>query len=317
MCVFSARRRPAFSYSDAVRKAAITALLAIACSATGGASQDPLERLLSRMSSYLVDYEKRLSAVVAEERYDQWIDAGRTPSGTSTGKRAGPVQLTTARTLVSDFLMIRWPGNAAWFGFRDVLLVDGKPVRDREERLLKLFTDNPADVLTRADLIAAESARYNIGGVARNINVPTQALDFLHPRHRSRFTFELGSEETIEGTATRKTAFEERQAPYLISTPSGRGVKATGTAWIDPADGSVVQTELNLNIVEAKQLIRTRITVKYRHDKTMDLRVPVELLERHEQSDPSNRSTATTTFGRAEYRNFRRFGTETREQIRQ
>lgn len=85
-------------------------------------------------------------------------------------------------TLVSDFLMIRWPGEAAWFGFRDVAMVDGKPVRDRDERLVKLFTENSRNVFERADLIAAESARHNIGDVFRNINVPTQALDFLHPR---------------------------------------------------------------------------------------------------------------------------------------
>ena len=131
------------------------------------------------MRAYLVDYETKLTGVVAEEQYKQWVEAGRTATGTSTGRvrqRDSAVQGPTKRSLVSDFLMIRWPGEAAWFGFRDVLSVDGTPVRNREERLLKLFTQNPKDVLARADLIAAESARYNIGGVERNINVPTHAL---------------------------------------------------------------------------------------------------------------------------------------------
>ena len=160
-----------------------------------------LERVLALTGSYLVAYEKALTAVVAEEQYDQWIDTGRGSGTTSTGGMRGrpAEQGPTKRSLVSDFLMIRWPGEAAWFGFRDVLVVDGRPVRDREQRLLELFTQNPKDVLERADLIAAESARFNIGGVARNINVPTQALDFLHPRHRSRFEFRKIGEDTLDG----------------------------------------------------------------------------------------------------------------------
>ncbi len=277
-----------------------------------------LERVLALTSQYLLAYEKELTAVVAEEQYDQWVDAGRNSAATSTGRmRDRPAEYgPTKRSLVSDFLMIRWPGEAAWFGFRDVLSVDGKPVRDREQRLLRLFAEGAKDVLTRADLIAAESARYNIGGVARNINVPTQALDFLHPRHRSRFQFRKSAEETLEGTTTWRVEFEERERPYLIGTPSGGSVQAKGFVWIDPLDGSLLQTQLNLSVAESRQILRTRITVIFRHDPALGLRVPAELQETHEQSDPASRfGGATVVGGRALYRNFRRFGTETKEEL--
>jgi len=277
-----------------------------------------LDRVLDLASAYLIEYEKQLSAVVAEEHYEQWIDAGRssTPGAPGRTRQSSGGAAPTKRSLVSDFLMIRWPGEAAWFGFRDVLSVDGSPVRDREQRLLELFTRKPSDVLARADLIAAESARYNIGGIARNINVPTQGLDFLHPRHRPRFRFQRVAEETIEGARVLKVEFEEREPPFLIATPSGRGVRARGHAWIDPVDGAIVQTQLDLSIAEARQLLRTRITVTFRHETALGLRVPGELHETHEQSDPSRVGPATVLGGRAQYGNFRRFGIATEEKLR-
>ena len=223
----------------------------------------------------------------------------------------------TKRSLVSDFLIIRWPGEAAWFGFRDVQTVDGAPVGDRKERLLALFTRNPKDVLERADLIAAESARYNIGGVARNINVPTQALDFLHPRHRSRFHFRKSGEESIDGTRTWKIEFEERERPVpdrhaVWRTRSGPRLRVDRS---DP-NGAVVQTQLNLTVAESRQILRTRITVTFRRDEALGLRVPVELQETHEQSDPASRfGGAVILGGRALYRNFRRFSADTHETL--
>jgi hypothetical protein len=278
-----------------------------------------VERVLSLTRAYLLTYEQQLSAVVAEEHYDQWITVpAGPPAGTTTGRMRDRIADpgSTKRALVSEFVMVRWPGEAAWFGFRDVLRVDGRPVRDREERLLKLFTQHPRDVLARADLIAAESARYNIGGVARNINVPTQALDFLHERHQARFHFSSAGTDTIDGVRATKVAFEEREPPYLISTLSGGGIKARGTAWIDPQSGEISQTQLDLTIVESRQVLRSRITVLFRPDTSLGLRVPVELRETHEQSDPASRvGRGTVLSGLATYRNFRRFSTETREQL--
>ena len=291
-------------------------VLSMLAATTGGQTTD-VGRVLALTHTYLQTYEQQLSAVVAEEHYEQWIDAPAGPPASTTGiQRRADERTSTQRSLVSDFLMVRWPGDAAWFGFRDVRTVDRKPVRDREQRLVKLFTQNPREALARADLIAAESARYNIGGVARNINVPTQALDFLHERHRSRFQYSRGGEDTIDGTALMKVTFEEREPPYLISTPSGTGIKARGTAWVDPQTGAVRQTQLDLTIAESRQLLRSRITVLYRVEPALGMLVPAELRETHEQSDPANRfGQGTIVGGLATYRNFRRFSTETKEQL--
>jgi len=296
----------------------VIATVMVSCSLLAQDAVD-VEALLVRMRAYLVDYETKLTGVVAEEHYEQWVEAGRAVVGGPAGQvrqSASAVQGPTKRSLVSDFLMIRWPGEAAWFGFRDVFLVDGTPVRDREERLLKLFTQNPMDVLARADLIAAESARYNIGGVERNINVPTQALDFLHPRFGSRFSFRKAGDEALDGRTVWRIAYEEREEPYLIKTPSGRGIRATGVAWIDQQTSAVLQTQLDLSVVEARLLLRMRITVVYRPDETLGFHVPVELRESHEQSDPSSRvGGAVQVGGRARYLKFRRFRAEAQEKM--
>ena len=300
---------------------AVTSLTAIVTVTEALVAQDAgdLASLLERTRAYVVDYETRLAGVVAEERYDQWVEAGRTGTGIVTGRvreRAGSVQGPTKRSLVADFLMTRWPGEAAWFGFRDVFLVDGMPVRDREERLVKLFVQNPRDVLTRADLIAAESARYNIGGVDRNINVPTQALDVLHPRCSSRFSFRNAGKEPLDDRTVWRILYEEREQPYLIKTPSGRGIRSTGVAWIDEATAAVIQTQLDLSTADARQLLRTRITVTYRHDENLGILVPAELRENHEQPDPSSRlGGAVRLSGLARYAKFRRFRAETHEQV--
>ena len=75
--------------------------------------------------------------------------------------------------------------------FRDVFEVDGGAVRDRSERLVKLFMNPSAAAKNRAAEIMRESARYNIGSIERNINVPVLALSFMHPRYQPRFKFTM------------------------------------------------------------------------------------------------------------------------------
>ena len=56
-----------------------------------------------------------------------------------------------------------------------------------------------------------ESARYNIGNVERNINMPTLPLALLTPAHRARFAFEL--EKRDETTARWSSSRRRRGRP--------------------------------------------------------------------------------------------------------
>jgi hypothetical protein len=86
------------------------------------------------------------------------------------------------RELKSDLLLVKLGDENFWMQFRDVFEVDRKPVRDRDQRLAKLFIEAKADARTQADSIQQESARYNLGPLMRTINVPIMALLFSSAR---------------------------------------------------------------------------------------------------------------------------------------
>ena len=81
--------------------------------------------------------------------------------------------------LVSDFLLVQVPGEG-WTPFRDVFERNGQKLRDREERLAKLFLNGASrSSFDQARQIMLEGARYNIGTIERTINLPTLPLVFL------------------------------------------------------------------------------------------------------------------------------------------
>ena len=75
----------------------------------------------------------------------------------------------------------------------DVFEVDGNPVRDRQERLTRLFNDSSAAGSDRMAAIINESARYNIGDIVRTVNTPLMPLLFLDPEHQPRFKFTMAA----------------------------------------------------------------------------------------------------------------------------
>ena len=149
-----------------------------------------------------------------------------------------------------------------------------------------------------------EGARYNIGNVARNINVPTLVLPFLTAQHRQRFQFKAGKRDDNEpGTVIE---FRETGRPTFITTTGGRDLPARGRFWIDEGDGTVLRTEL-----EAVDTgVEAHIVVTYEPDSGIGLRVPVRMEERYRRSrDPME------VRGVATYSRFRRFQVSTSEEV--
>src|SRR5262249_49564964 len=104
------------------------------------------------------------------------------------------------RTLVSDVILIN-AGAAGWVSLRDVFEVDGSPVRDHTDRLLKLLTNPAPDAYQQALRLAQEGARFNIGNLSRSINVPSTALRFVRQDMQSRSTFTSNGLKTINGSS--------------------------------------------------------------------------------------------------------------------
>src|SRR5678816_2610214 len=152
--------------------------------AVGSHGQSPelplLDDVLDKVTDYVSVYTRAFVGVVAEETYRQEVRLRSTGNDLRGFPLEGQRQM---RTLKSDVLLVRAPAGDRWLQFRDVFEVDGKPVRDRAERLTKLFLQPSASMQRQVDDIAAASARYNIGDVNRNINLPVFALTVLEPQN--------------------------------------------------------------------------------------------------------------------------------------
>jgi hypothetical protein len=258
-------------------------------------TRDPaLLRTLERIGEVVTGYVRDLSSIVAEERYEQ-----ATYRGTRTDK---------TRVLRSDFLLLKAQNGDGWTPFRDVFEVDGKPVRDREERLKKLFLEKPETALQEALRIKEESVRYLLGdgNTKSNVNWPTLALEFLLPSNQWRFDMRRSGEDTVEGIRAWRIDYNETAIPTLILTYDRLNVPARGSFWVDPASGRVLKTTLQTG----GRALEMTITVVYRPSETLELLVPSEMREEF--------SSRVSVFldGKATYSNFRRFQVSTQEQIK-
>lgn len=194
---------------------------------------DPiLSELMHKVAAYVATYGEQMSAVVGVEKYTQYVNP-------SAGTSVRP------RQLLAEFALVKSGGLVPWTGYRDVIEVNGEPIRDRRDRIVKILADS-ADPITEASRLTAESARFNIGPVSRNFNLPTTALFFFHASNLSRFTFTRKGSKQIDGVETLEVAFRETRRPTLISTRDGRDVPSQGTLWVLPEDGTIVRTRLQL-----------------------------------------------------------------------
>jgi hypothetical protein len=257
---------------------------------------------MARAGTYVAKYQQDFSLLLADERYVQEV-ANATKASAGDAKRGpGGGGAAETRVLVSEFALVRVEDadRTLWLAFRDVVNVDGRPVRDREERLQRLFRTPPANALAQAQAIAFAGARYNIGDVVRTVNVPTLALEFLEPAAQARSRFRKTAEVTVDGVRAWVVSFEERARPTRIRTTRAQDVKTKGLAWIDPGTGRILKSELD---AEIQRGLRARITTAYTPDERLQMWVPARMTERYEIE-------SRTITGEATYTNFRRFETD-------
>jgi hypothetical protein len=205
---------------------------AVVCSAFVTAQEPGAESIMARVGAYAAAYGEKSSLVVAVETYTQNV----TLEGVADALRS--------TRLIAEFAIVKVEGGG-WTGFRDVIEVNGKPVRERRDRLVALFT-SPSATINEAARIANESARFNVGPISRNFNTPTAALFFFLPQNLDRFAFTRKGPKTIDGVRTVEIAFKEKRTPTLIMTRAGRDVPLEGALWVNPDDGTVVRTRISM-----------------------------------------------------------------------
>jgi len=270
-----------------------------------------LPQVLDRTAAYVADFEHQLSGIVAEERYTQTV---RFPSGY-------PLLRNIDRHMLSDLLLVRPAGARDWLQFRDVYEVDDRPVRDRDNRLIRLFIDPPESTSAQVAAILEESARYNIGPLLRTVNTPVLPLQFLLAKNQGRFKFKQTSETqpaamTVElptppgrfrlTTEVWTIEYRERLANTIIRTNGLRDMPSRGRFWIEPESGRILMSEL---ILENRH-IRGVITVNYQSEPVLGLLVPIEMRERYDKLRDNSIVDGYAVYGR-----FRQFQVKVDEKL--
>lgn len=250
----------------------------------------PSPGLIDRVQAFAERYQREAPSLVVEEHYLQNV----------TYARGTPQH----REMTSELVMVRLPGTAGWVMLRDVLVVDQRRLRGREERLLKLLQSLQPDALARALALARESARYNLGRITRTINVPGVAMEYLLPQHTGHMQFDAPRSDTIAGIDVAMVRFREVRGPSIVRDPRGVDLRAEGRVWAEPASGEIVRTEL---ILRDRQSSGTNV-VDFRVDPRLSIRVPTKMTERHAM--PGEWIDAVAT-----YTNFRSFAVATTETL--
>jgi hypothetical protein len=254
------------------------------------ASQQVAPDLLLRMQSFAARYQRDAPSLVAEERYLQTV----------TYRRGAP----ESREMTSELVMVRLAGSSSWVSLRDVLVVDNRRIRDREERLLKLLRSADVSAFAQASKLAQESARFNLGRVRRTMNVPDVALEYLQPQHLHRMAFETPRTDTVDNRRVVIFRFKEAVGPSILRDMAGGDLLAGGRVWADPESGAIVRTEL---VVRDRYSVGTSV-VDFRTEPRLAMRVPVKMTERYVTRGEDISAVAT-------YSNFRRFVVSTTEKV--
>jgi hypothetical protein len=260
------------------------------------AQAEPVSRVLELAGHAVGDLLATLTGAVLEEDYIQ--QAGSFDMSTRPG---------LSRRLRSD-LVVTADADVGWVEFRDVYEVDGKAVRDRDDRIVALFAKPSANALDQARRIVSEGARFNLTptGVRldRTINLPLAALRYLMGGSQARSTFRRDGIARIGDRQAVVLRFRESGQPRIIQTPDNSA--AEGAFWIEDGTGRVLRSELSLRTRSGSGGVNAVIRVDFGSDERLRLWRPMEMSERY-TIEQNIGGAVVTMSGRATYSNARKF----------
>jgi len=255
----------------------------ISCAVLAQTEPD-LSTVVRRATDYVARYEAAFGNVIATEEYFQ---TARWSTGSVEVRRSS-----------SDFLIVR-AGNR-WVGLRDVNTVDGLAIEKDKTSFETLLSNAAGGSTGLFDRMRAESSKYNLGEVRRDVNLPTFALQVLRKEEVKRFSFQKEGIERIGDIQAWRVRFREAKGKTLIRSSSGEELRSSGTLWIEPGSGRVLQTDFLIENRFVKPAIKSKMTVTFVPDTNVGLFVPNVMVERYETSNQ-------VIDCRAEYSDFRAF----------
>jgi hypothetical protein len=233
------------------------------------------------VTAYIDRFVETSTNIVAEEQYTQ--EAGH-PRG--------------RRVLRSQFVAVRYPGSQLYV-FRDAFEVDGKRVRDPEDdRLAKLFHDQTAAALQRAQEISNATSQHYIREIG-TVNNPLLVISLLQRENRHRFLLSPGGRDRKLGPAIRVVGFKEVVTPTVLRWGGNIDMPAEGKLWADEGTGRIVKTELKLGERDIRNTSTvawrppTVITVTFGTDEALGIDVPREMRDKYPMDRDEVRGTAT------------------------
>ena len=146
--------------------------------------------------------------------------------------------------------------------------------------------------------VIAENARWNLGGIHRNINTPTLVLWFLTDEMSDHFRFRVvGGDRLASGEPCDAYSLQEVGTPLM--QVDGAATAASGQICVLRDTGEVVKTTLTLERGRSAEVqARAQVDVTYLRDSRLNFWVPAMMVERYEY--PKDREADTLT-AKAEY----------------
>jgi len=237
-----------------------------------------LIELRARVAAYALRFITQFSDVVTEEEYDQRF---------TISKRK--------RQLKSDFMLVAYPGRKELvMMFRDVREVDGKPVRDKQDRITKLFLEPFNNAIRRAQDIQRDGLRHSVDN--GRLMDPFAAITYLQAQYQGGFRFSLGDMAPSLGPDIREISLTPIPARGKLAKPA--------RAWVSEATGQVVKTELRSGFGARAEITTTTFGV----DPVLEIHVPLEMKDEIPRGNDDFIGTAT-------YSNFRRFEVRTDAEV--
>jgi hypothetical protein len=211
-------------------------------------TQSPqVDELRRRVGAYARLFITQFSNVVTEEEYEQRFAIS-----------------SRRRRLKSDFLLVAYPGRRELvMAFRDVREVDGKPVRDKEDRITRMFVQPFENAVRRARDIHRDGLRFTIDN--GRVMDPLTVIGYLQLEYQTGFRFSLGAQARDLGPDVREID--------LLPIPARGRTASPARAWVSQSTGEVFRTELRSGFGARAQTTTTTFTP----DPALKIRVPAEM----------------------------------------
>ena len=268
----------------------LVAVSSLSWTSLRGQKAPAIPDLLKVAADSLVQYAQQLGTVAADEEFTQY--------DTATGRMGTPKRLNSVVVFYGQT-------DGVVATFRDVVGIDTVPVRPKDNRLVALF-QGPTASVTSAQSMTEDAIRAYHSPSLRVLDNPMAALDLLRSANQGTYTYKIEGSKTMDGAQVAVLKFTEQGKGHVLTDAA-----AIGRYWIEPATGTIHQTELGFVIAGAN----IHATVRFTKDAQLGVFVPLELYEQIESSSAGSgfnnmgaggNANRQAMEGRARYGGYRR-----------